>query len=88
MRHVRDVIKLKSAGMPIREIARRIGAAPSMRLTIRRFVAAGLSWPLPKNVTDAVVEARLFAGAGTKQAIDVAPSPTGRQCTANSSASM
>ncbi len=68
MRHVRDVIRLKSAGMPIREIARRIGAAPSrVRLTIRRFEAAGLTWPLPKNVTDAVLDARLFAGAGTKQ---------------------
>ena len=25
MRHVRDVIRLKSAGMPSREIARRVG---------------------------------------------------------------
>ena len=38
MRHVRDVIRLKSAGMPIREIARRMGTAPStVRLTTRRF---------------------------------------------------
>ena len=28
MRHVRDVIRLKSAGMPTREIARRLGTAP------------------------------------------------------------
>src|SRR6202795_197851 len=28
MRHVRDVIRLKSAGMPSREIARRVGTAP------------------------------------------------------------
>ena len=41
MRHVRDVIRLKSAGMPVREIARRVGAAPStVRLTIRRVEAA------------------------------------------------
>ena len=65
MRHVRDVIRLKSAGMPIREIARRMGTAPStVRLTIQRFEAAGLNWPLPDDVTDAVLEARLFAGAG------------------------
>jgi transposase len=58
MRHVRDVIRLKSAGMPTREIARRLRTAPStVGLTIRRFEAAGLSWPLPD-------EARLFANAG------------------------
>src|SRR6266702_2685075 len=65
MRHVRDVIRLKSAGMPTREIARRMGTAPSMvRLTIRRFEAAGLTWPLPDDITDAELEARLFAGVG------------------------
>ena len=65
MRHVRDVIRLKSAGMPTREIARRVGTAPStVRLTIRRFEAAGLTWPLPDDVTDAVLEVRLFASAG------------------------
>jgi hypothetical protein len=66
MRHVRDVIRLKSAGMPSREIARRVGTAPStVRLTIRRFEASGLSWPLPDEVTDTVLEARLFAKAGS-----------------------
>jgi transposase len=65
MRHVRDVIRLRSAGMATREIARRVGTAPStVRLTIRRFEAAGLTWPLPDDVTDAVLEARLFASAG------------------------
>jgi predicted DNA-binding transcriptional regulator AlpA len=59
MRHVRDVIRLKSAGMPSREIARRVGtAASTVRLTIRRFEASGLSWPLPDDVTDTVLEAR------------------------------
>ena len=70
MRHVRDVIRLKSAGMPSREIARRVGTAPStVRLTIRRFEASGLSWPLPDDVTDTVLEARLFgkAGSGSRQ---------------------
>jgi hypothetical protein len=68
MRHVRDVMRLKAAGVPIREIARRVGAAPStVRLTIRRLEGAGLTWPLADDVTDAVLEAKLFAGAGTKQ---------------------
>ena len=65
MRHVRDVIRLKSAGMPTREIARRVGTAPStVRLTIRRFEAAGLTWPLADDITDTELEARLFASAG------------------------
>ena len=65
MRHVRDVIRLKSAGMSTREIARRVGTAPStVRLTIRRFEAAGLSWPLTDDITDTELEARLFVSAG------------------------
>src|SRR6202049_1710622 len=68
MRHVRDVIRLKSAGMPTREIARRVGTAPStVRLTIRRFEASGLSWPLAGDVADTVLEARLFAKAGSRR---------------------
>src|SRR5205807_768014 len=33
----------------------------------RRFQAAGLTWPLSEEMTDAVLEAKLFADAGTKQ---------------------
>jgi hypothetical protein len=42
MRYVREVMRLKAAGLSVREIGRRIGAVPStVRLTIRRFEAAG-----------------------------------------------
>ncbi len=65
MRRVCDVIRMKAAGLPSREIARRMGAAPStVRLIIRRFEAAGLSWPLPDELTDAALEARLLAKTG------------------------
>lgn len=65
MRRVRDVIRMKAAGLPSREIARRVGAAPStVRLAIRRFEAAGLTWPLPDELTDAALELRLFAKTG------------------------
>ena len=69
MRQVREVLRLKFVGgVPTREIARRIGvAASTVRTTIRRFQAAGLSWPLPEELTDAALEARLFPDAGTKQ---------------------
>jgi transposase len=67
MRRVRDVIRLKEAGVSVREIARRVDAAPStVRETIKRVVAAGLTWPLPAGMTDTALEARLFANAGTK----------------------
>jgi DNA-binding MarR family transcriptional regulator len=90
MRRVRDVIRMKAAGLPSREIARRMGAAPStVRLTIRRFEAAGLSWPLPDELTDAALEARLLPRPAmvTGRVIAASPSPTGRRCTVSSSAS-
>src|SRR5271170_845012 len=68
MRRVRDVIRLKEAGMALREIARRVGAAPStVRATLKRVEAAGLSWPLPMEQTDAALEALLFAKASSRQ---------------------
>ena len=69
MRHVREVLRLKFVGgVPTREIARRVGvAASTVRATLKRFQAAGLSWPLPAELTDAALEARLFPDAGTKQ---------------------
>jgi hypothetical protein len=69
MRQVREVLRLKFVGgVPTREIARRIGvAASTVRTTIRRFQAAGLSWPPPEELTDVALEARLFPDAGTKQ---------------------
>jgi hypothetical protein len=69
MRQVREVFRLKFVGgVPTREIARRIGVAPStVRTTIKRFQAAGLSWPLPDGLTDAALEASLFPDAGTKR---------------------
>jgi hypothetical protein len=55
-------------GVSVREIARRIDvAASTVRETLKRFAATGLSWPLPDEMTDAVLEVRLFANAGTKQ---------------------
>src|SRR5690242_2922199 len=68
MRHVRDVLRLNAAGVSGNEIARRVGVAPStVRLTLQRLAAAGLAWPLPAELTDAALEARLFTAAGKKQ---------------------
>ena len=68
MRHVREVLRLTTAGVGLNEIARRIGVAPStVRLTLKRLARAGLSWPLPGEMTDTALETALFAAAGTKQ---------------------
>jgi transposase len=68
MRHVREVLRLGWAGVTRHEIARRTGLAPStVRETLKRFVAAGLAWPLPDEVTDSVLEALLYKNAGKKQ---------------------
>ena len=68
MRQVREILRLKFVGdVPLREIACRVGvAASTVRATIKRFRAAGLTWPLPDGMT-AALEERLFAAACTKQ---------------------
>jgi transposase len=68
MRHVREVLRLGFAGISKHEVARRTGLAPStVRETLKRFEAAGLTWPLPEGVADGDLEARLYKNAGTKQ---------------------
>ncbi len=68
MRQVREVLRLRTAGVGLNEIARRVGVAPStVRLSLKRLASAGLSWPLPAEMTDGALETALFAAAGTKQ---------------------
>ena len=64
MRHAREIIRLKfSASLPTREIAQRLGLAPStVRETLTRVESAGLSWPLPEGIGDAGLEAALYRG--------------------------
>src|SRR5438128_11136720 len=69
MRQVREVLRLQFVGgVQTREIARRIGqAASTVRATISRFEAGGVSRPLREERTDAALAASLFADAGTQQ---------------------
>jgi hypothetical protein len=68
MRHVREVLRLRTAGVGLNEIARRVGVAPStVRLTLKRLANAGFSWPLSVILADGALEAALFAAVGTKQ---------------------
>ncbi|MEX6509266.1 IS21 family transposase, partial [Jiella sp. M17.18] len=68
MRQVREVVRLKAAGLSAREIALRIGVAPStVRLTLKRLADAGLEGALPAELNDEALEARLFSHVGTRQ---------------------
>ena len=68
MREMREVMRLyRESGQPVREIARRIGVARSTaRDMIARFERSGLTWPVPPEMNDAVLEARLYGAAGVK----------------------
>src|SRR5205085_8950126 len=39
----------------------------TVRETLKRVAMAGLAWPLPEDLTNAVLENRLYGNAGTKQ---------------------
>ena len=68
MRHAREIIRLKSSCVSAHEIARRLGMARStVRETLKRADAAGLSWPLPDDMTDGALEAALYASRRSKR---------------------
>lgn len=68
MRRVREILRCRfEGGLGSKAISYRVGAAPStVRETLRRAEAAGLTWPLGDEITDAVLEAALYKEAGTK----------------------
>ncbi len=69
MRKVREIMRLKfGAGLAHKAIGRSLGiAASTVRLTMQRAAEADLSWPLSDDLTDVVLEERLYGAAGTKQ---------------------
>jgi len=61
MRKIREVLRLKDSGLSIRAIAR---ACSIGRETVREYLCraseAGLSWPLPDELSDETLEQQLF----------------------------
>lgn len=76
-RQAREIIRLKfSAAVAAREIARRLGVAPSaVRETLKRAESAGLGWPLPEGMNDGAVEAALYANRRSKRGHRRLPEP-------------
>jgi transposase len=76
MRQIRQILRLVGDGVSAREIGRMLGVARStVQDNLRRAEAAGLAWPLPADLTDAVLEERLFARAGVKRGFRRRPEP-------------
>ena len=65
MRQIRYTLRLASEGISARAIGRMLGVARStIQDNLKRAQVAGLTWPLPGDLTDAVLEERLFARNG------------------------
>ena len=68
MRQIRQMLRLAHDGVSAREIGRTLRAARStIQDNLNRARTAGLSWPLPGDLTDDVLEQRLFARAGARR---------------------
>jgi hypothetical protein len=76
MRQIRQMLRLARDGVSAREIARLLGVARSTAQdNSRPPQEAGLAWPLPVDLDDAVLEERLFARSGVKRGFRRLPEP-------------
>jgi hypothetical protein len=67
MRQLRYMLRLHHDGVSARAIGRALGVARStIQDNLRRAQASGIAWPLPPELTDDVLEQRLFARPGTQ----------------------
>jgi len=70
MRQIRQLLRLDHDGVSAREIGRTLGVARStIQDGLNRAKAAGLAWPLPPELTDDILEQRLFARSGAKTGV-------------------
>lgn len=69
MRQIRELLRLRTCepALSARSLALHLGVARStVQDCLNRLSAADLYWPLPAELTDDVLERRLFGRAGTK----------------------
>ena len=61
MRHIREVLRLQATGTSNRRISSCLGIARStVAEVLERSSAAGLSWPLEPEMTDAALAVAIF----------------------------
>ena len=57
MRKIRDVLRLRAGGMSKRQIAASLAISPTAAGDcLRRARCAGLTWPLPEDLSDQALE--------------------------------
>ncbi len=67
MRQLRQMLRLAGGGTSTRDIALMLGVARStIQDNLKRANAAGLTWPLPGELTDDALQEKLFHRAGFK----------------------
>jgi hypothetical protein len=70
MRKIRDMLRLTAAGMSSRKIAASLSIGGTTVVDcLRRARAVGVGWPLPEDLSDAALEARLFPASMALAAI-------------------
>ena len=61
MRNIREALRLAAGGLSNRQIAASLSVSKTtIRNCLRRATVAGLAWPLPDDLTDAMLETRLY----------------------------
>lgn len=64
MRKIREALRLRASGLTTREVGDRIGVGrTSVSKYLARAARAGLTWPLPEEMTDAALDALLYPPA-------------------------
>jgi transposase len=67
MRQLRQMLRLRYDGVSDRKIGRTLRVARStVQDNLERARLAGITWPLPADLTDDILEQRLFGRGGTK----------------------
>ena len=67
MRQIRQMLRLHYERVGDRQIARTLGIARStVQDNLKRALKAGVTWPVPAEWTDDVLDQRLFARGGVK----------------------
>lgn len=67
MRQIRHLLRLAHEGVSTRQIGRALGIASStVQDNLGRARVAGLTWPLAPELTDEMLEGRLFLASGKK----------------------
>ncbi|MCP3669131.1 MAG: IS21 family transposase, partial [Gammaproteobacteria bacterium] len=61
MRKIKEVLRLKASGVSNRKIAQSCGVSrPTVGEYLQRASRAGLTWPLPEELSDTALEHQLF----------------------------